>query len=112
MTPDMLLAAGYEKAKNPVKAESMGDWYRGSYEKRIIDEIGICYCIMVDHSIIPPRFADDHAVHMFSFNNQFADDGLVFNVQVLHDEESIERVERFFADLWGRMHLDHYKVDE
>ena len=111
MTPDDLLRAGYERFHDPLAAQALGDWYRGSYQRRITDNVGIKYFITIRHSIVPPQFGDTGSRYVFTAENQFTRGGMVMNIELLDGAESIEQIEEFFAELWCNLHLDYYEQD-
>jgi hypothetical protein len=106
ITSAALVAAGYKRFYDAQAAFRLGEWYRVSYSKAFRDEVGTRYILIIRHSVIPERpNARDH----FAADNQFTQEGLTFNVEMLHFGESLEAIEALFERLWTTMRLDYYE---
>ena len=108
MTPQTLLGAGYTQFHDRMAEDSLGEWYRASYQKRVRDKFGTRYFITIRHSVIPAMFGNPQR-NSFAPENQFTKDGTTFNVEMLHHNESVEQVEAFFDHLWTTLRLDYYE---
>lgn len=108
LTPEILLTAGYRQFTDPSGADRLGDWYRASYQKQVWDDVGLRYFITVRHGIAPAH-AGNPARAFFTPANQFTVGGTVFNVEMLHHDESLAEVEAFFERMWTTMRLDYYE---
>jgi hypothetical protein len=82
------------------------------FQKRVHDEIGLRYFITFYHGIHPARSADEQPRPYFFPRDQFTHNGLTFNIEVLLHDESIEQIERFWADTWVAMGIDYYEVND
>jgi len=114
MTVDDLIAAGYKPFTDFTKVQSLGDWYRNSYQKRFTDAAGTRYFITICHAIIviPNRVPPSDPSDSFSASNQFTKGDMAFNVDMLYHDETLDQVETFFHDLWTNMKLDYYEVND
>lgn len=107
ITIETMLAAGYRHfLHNQADA-----WYRGSYQKRFSDARGTRYFITIVHSVIPAH-AGGAAMDSFSATNQLKSDGMTFNVQALYHDESIDKVETFYREMWEKLRLEYYEENE
>jgi len=88
----------------------MGDWYRGSYQKRLADDDGIRYFTTITHSVIPPRplHGEYGTLDLFAPLVQLKRGDLTFNVEMVSHGESVRQMEAFFAEMWTTMRLDHH----
>lgn len=106
MTPEQLLAAGYRQFHDQITG--LGDFYRTSFQKIIIDEFGIRYFITITHGVFPTG-PDRSAQPFFTPSTQFHRRNSTFNVTMLHHDETVEEVEAFFDELWQTLTLAYYE---
>ena len=108
ITQDQLTAAGYRKFTTTKEyADCM-------YQKGITDDFGKCYYINVtvydNTEIITRGYQGDR--YSFEADAQLTlADGSVFNVQLLNPN-SIDHLEKFFAEIWSAMGCCYYEMFE
>jgi hypothetical protein len=107
MTIEDLLAAGYQSFQDPTKRASLGDYYRGSFQKSFHDALGERYAITVTHGLFPAS-VDRPVQPFFSPLVQFHQHDTTFNVEMLRHQETLAQIEAFFAELWQAMRLSYY----
>lgn len=103
ITVQKLLDAGYKQYKG-VLDETL-------YQKPVRDEHGTRYHVTFRHGILPanPGIVGDTRRPYFAPTEQFTIGKMVFNVEVVRLEETIEEIEAFYADVWTKLGADYYQ---
>ena len=108
LTPEILLAAGYKPFTDHFSRHNLGDWYRGSFQKRVTDDVGTRYFISIVHGVMPEHGGNPTRL-FFTPDAQFTRGDVTFDVKMHVRYHDLPAVEGFFEEMWTSMKIDYYE---